>query len=152
VGVSVDEITRRTEPRVSLTALPDREFPGRVQEYATTADPTTRTFAVTLAFERPEDVNVFPGMTARVSLLTSQLEPEAGLRVPSNSVAADEGGAPFVWVIARGSMKAERRPVELGELTDDEIVVVSGIEPGEWLASSGVHQLREGMQVSRFGD
>ena len=151
-GIHVDEITRRTDPRVALTAVPDREFPARVQEYATTADPTTRTFAVTLAFDRSEDVNVFPGMTARVSILAEQLEMGVGPRVPARAVASDEAGNPFVWVISRETMKAERRAVELGELEDGEIFVTSGLEPGDWLASSGVHQLREGMQVSRFGE
>jgi hypothetical protein len=37
--------------------------------------------------------------------------------------------------------------VTLGELTALGIRVTSGLKPGEWIATAGVHTLREGQQV-----
>ena len=49
----LDEIQQSIKPMVALSAVPDVEFPGRISEVATRADPTTRTFAVRIAFEAP---------------------------------------------------------------------------------------------------
>jgi RND family efflux transporter MFP subunit len=57
----------RTVPRdqpvgeVEFAVLPARRFPVTLGEIATRADPATQTFRVTLALERPRDVNLLPG-------------------------------------------------------------------------------------------
>jgi RND family efflux transporter MFP subunit len=125
-GLSAEARTARSRPRVIVSSIPDREFPARLKEMATTADPTTRTYAVTLAFDNPPDVNLLPGMTAKV-------------RVGGAGAAVSE------------AMKVRRTPVTLGELSGSLVQVSGGLEGGELVATSGVHHLREGMQVSRFG-
>jgi RND family efflux transporter MFP subunit len=144
---SPDALTERIKPRVVISSVPDREFPARVKEMATTADPTTRTFQVKLTFERPDDVNVLPGMTARVIV-----EPAGGavLLLPSHATRADADGKPYVWVVDPATMTVSRRPVELGNLTGGSVEIVSGLEKGEQVAISGVKQLVQGMEVRRY--
>ena len=96
---SVDEITRRTNPRVQVSSLPGLEFPARVSEIATTADPVTRTFQIRLVFEPPNDVSILPGMTSRVTI--SPLEDDL-VRLPSHATFADDGGAAQVWIVDPG--------------------------------------------------
>ena len=48
-------------------------------------------------------------------------------------------------------MTISRRGVELGALAEDEVTVLSGLSVGDLVAISGVHQLRDGMRVSRYG-
>ena len=48
-------------------------------------------------------------------------------------------------------MKVHPIYVTLGELTGSSVQVVSGLVDGAWVVTSGVHQLREGMEVSRAG-
>jgi hypothetical protein len=43
------------------------------------------------------------------------------------------------------------RHVQLGSLSDETVVVTSGLTPGERFVSLGAHQLHEGEQV-RTGD
>ena len=40
--------------------------------------------------------------------------------------------------------------VELGALSGENVTVTSGLSTGDWIAVSGVHQLREGMRVRRY--
>jgi RND family efflux transporter MFP subunit len=47
--------------------LPGREFDVVPKEFATEADPTTQTYAVTLVMPAPTDVSILPGMTATVT-------------------------------------------------------------------------------------
>ena len=143
--------TARAQPRVIVSSIPDREFPARIKELAGSADPTTRTYAATLAFDNPPDVNILPGMTAKVRIggpgAQSALE---SIWIPARAARTDDTGEAFVWVVDATSMKVQRTPVTLGELSGDLVQVTAGLEGGQQIATSGVHHLREGMQVHRL--
>ncbi|MDH3690392.1 MAG: efflux RND transporter periplasmic adaptor subunit [Gammaproteobacteria bacterium] len=144
---TVEEITQRAQPQVQISSLPGRSFPARVKEFATNADPVTRTFQVRLTFEPPEDVAILPGMTARV---TVKVVRDDKIRLPSHATFADADGKPNVWLVDPESMKVQRRPVALGELTGGEVQIIEGVAAGDQVAISGVSQLREGAQVRRY--
>jgi RND family efflux transporter MFP subunit len=146
-GMSQEELTRLVNPRVRVSAIPDREFPARIKEIATTADPVTRTFQVKLIFEPPDDVTILPGMTARV--IASPSKAGATL-IPANAPRAEADGKPYVWLLDPDTMTVSRRPVELGNLTGGNVEVVSGLKEGDQIAISGVRVLEEGMQVRRY--
>lgn len=150
-GLELEERTAALKPRVVITSLPDRSFAARIKEFSTTADPVTRTFKVTLAFENPADANILPGMTAKVVITPRPSGVRPGQQmIPSSAVLADEGGAAFVWIVDPSTMRAQRAPVEVGDLSASEVEIRSGLSDGDLIAISGVHSLREGMQVSRF--
>ena len=140
-------MAERVAPKVIVSSLPDREFPARIKEYATTADPVTRTFPVKLNFENPDDVNILPGMTARVRIV---IDPESAWSVPVTAAQADEKEQPYVWKVDSATMTVSKSPVELGPLTGDRVLLTSGVEEGEMVAISGVTSLREGMQVRKY--
>ena len=72
--------------------------------------------------------------------------------MPAVASASDDQGAAYVWVVDPQSMAVSRTLVGLGVLTEDRVQIVSGLEGDEWIAVSGVHQLREGMVVRRLED
>jgi RND family efflux transporter MFP subunit len=150
--VPAEELTARLKPRVLVSSLPGREFPARMKEIAKVADPTTRTFEATLLFDNPGDVNILGGMTAKIVIDLSNATGSAGILIPAAAVvgsgAADDQGA--VWVIDQQSMTASKRPIVTGELQGNQIAVESGLSAGDTIAVSGVHQLRDGMEVRRL--
>jgi RND family efflux transporter MFP subunit len=146
----LDEISRRIHPRVVLSSVPDREFPARLTELAEVADPTTRTFEATFAFGRPEGTNVLGGMTAKVVLDVPAQAGTPGVALPASSVVSDSAEAPYVWVVDPATMQVSRRAVELGPLSGSEVRVQAGLDAGEWVVASGVHQIREGATVRRL--
>ena len=147
---TLEEANQLLRPRVQITAIEDAEFPARITEFATTADPNTRTYKVTMVFD-PGDVSVLPGMTARVIIVAPEsIQGGGGPSVPARAVIADEAGEAFVWRIDPTTMRASRLPVSTGGMQGDEIEIQGGLEAGEWIATSGVHQIREGMKVSRL--
>ena len=147
---SDQEMTGSLRPRVQISSLPGREFPARVKELANVADPTTRTFEATLVFTKPDDANILGGMTAKVIIDLPERRKIGGVLVPSIAVVSDGDGGGRVWVVDRETLKVSAREVELGELAGDQIEVRTGLEAGEWIAASGVHQLRDGMTVRRY--
>jgi RND family efflux transporter MFP subunit len=146
-----EEASRRLAPSVSVTSIPDRSFPATAKEIATTADPVTRTFQATFAFANPADVNVLPGMTAKVTInRPGSSETSRGFAIPARATLADESGGATVWVVDPDSMTVRRTEVVLGEMSGDEVEVRSGLSSGDLIAISGVHQLREGTTVRRL--
>ncbi|MDX1697145.1 MAG: efflux RND transporter periplasmic adaptor subunit [Thiohalobacterales bacterium] len=150
-GLTHEERTARARPEIVISTFPDRRFPARFKSISTTADPVTRTYAVTLAFDNPADITVLPGMTAKVVLHVREAKLAevgvGGFLVPVSAVAADEWGNAYAWRIDPDSMRVSRVPVELGPMAGDEVRVLGGLNGGDTIATAGVHQLREGMQV-----
>ncbi|MEE8557733.1 MAG: efflux RND transporter periplasmic adaptor subunit, partial [Myxococcota bacterium] len=145
-----EESTARLNPRVVVTTFPDRSFPARVKEISTTADPVTRTFEATLQFDNPTDVRVLPGMTAKIVITVAAAGKVGGFSIPASAIVPDEAGEAFVWVVDPSTMEVHRTHVVVGELSGSKVEVRSGLASGDRIAVSGVHQLREGMQVRPF--
>ena len=119
-------------------------FPAWVKEFASAADPVTRTFSVKLNFKNPGNLNILPGMTARVQVTVN---PERAWSVPVSAALADDSGNAYVWKLDAESMAVIRAPVELGDLLDDRVGITAGLAEGDLVAISGVNQLRDDMVV-----
>ena len=139
-----------TDITVRFDTFADREIPAQIKEIGTEASQTTRTYPVTLTMTQPQDIQILPGMAGKATGRIESLDQVAGagVAVPVSAVCSPEGtDKPYVWVIDEATQKVTRRNVTLGELTAVGIRVTSGLKPGEWIATAGVHTLREGQQV-----
>lgn len=150
-GLTIDERSERADAVVVLSAIPDRSFPAKLKEFATAADPTTRTFAVTFSFEPPSDVNVLPGMTARL-IIRGVAGESTRATIPVQAAAEDDEGQSYVWVVDGKSMEVHKTTITLGALTGSDVEVETGLNSGDLVVTSGVHQLREGTQVRRMAN
>jgi RND family efflux transporter MFP subunit len=65
-GLTLEQRTEQLRPEIQLSTVAGRRFPARLQSFTTTSDPVTRTYRATFAFSNPDEVNILPGMTARV--------------------------------------------------------------------------------------
>ena len=133
-------------------AFTDTKIEGvEVKEVGTEASAVTRTFPVTLIMDQPDQstgVRILPGMAGRVSgraKLPDQVE-QQGLDVPETAVFSGDGGRQFVWVIDENSMTVRPQAITPGELTTTGMRV-TGVKPGQLIATAGVHYLQEGQEV-----
>ncbi len=147
-------VNRRTV--AMFDAAPGREYSVTVKEFAVNADPNTQTFPVTFSMPQPEDLNVFPGMTALIVVSDADVadeQPGVPLTVPANAVFSDEEGNAHVWVIDAAELTVHQRPVRVGPVTGtDGIVILGGLEAGDMIATAGVYQLQEGQPVRPMGE
>jgi RND family efflux transporter MFP subunit len=129
---------------------PGKQYPLKVKEFATTADPATQTYQVVLQMPQPEDINVFPGMTATISVSVPEQETEErSIFIPAISVMTDPNGKNYVWLVDSTKMTVHKKEVKVGRLTGSEnINVLEGLEGGETLVVAGATKLQEGMKVS----
>ena len=149
---SPDEFNEKAKPMVELSALPGRQFPVRLTELATAADPNTRTFRATFTMKKPEGVGVLSGMTAKLVLTGLQTTAADDFLLPVGAVLADSDAKPYVWLVDEEAMKVSKLPVQVGQITGDRIVVSDGLQRGQAIAMSGVHMLTEGTVVTELKD
>ncbi len=135
-------------------AAPETEFPLELTELASQANPRTGTYQATLVMPQPDGLNILPGMTAEVvGRRRGDVAFDESIVVPAVSVAADESGSSYVWVVAPEDMTVHKRDVTTGELVGtDQIQIVDGIANGEMIAISAVSRLREGMPIRKMGE
>ncbi|MDD2491975.1 MAG: efflux RND transporter periplasmic adaptor subunit [Bacteroidales bacterium] len=84
-----------------------------------------------------------PGMSAKVSFSTS--EGESNIYVPNQAVVPDVKGR-SVWVLKNG--RAELVQVQSGTRTADMLEILGGLQKGDTVITTGLMQLRPGIQVS----
>lgn len=130
------------EAIVRSDIYPDREFSGYVHKIYPTIDRASGTFNVEILVEN-RDLALRPGMYSRVMLNIGEIE---GLLVPSLAVRKQVGSDErFVFVVEDGV--AHRRTVTLGRTFDDKLEILSGIEEGEMLVTTGQHNLMDQSEV-----
>lgn len=136
---------------VEFDPFPGRKIPAEIKEIGKEASRTTRTYPVTLIMDQPEDINILPGMAGKV---TGEPDTEdinklaTGRQVPVTSIfSPDDIDKTYVWIIDEQIKQVSKREVTTGKLTDRGIMITEGLEQGEWIATAGVHHLREGMEV-----
>ena len=151
MAVSREKVDESVKIIAEFPAAPGKQYPLKVKEYATKADPATQTYQVVLQMPQPEDINVLPGMTATVSISVPEQEStaERAIFIPAIAVMTDPDGNNYVWVVDSASMTVNKKDVKVGRLAGSEnINVLEGLEGGEKLVVAGVKALQEGMRVS----
>ncbi len=136
---------------VIFDPFPDRKIPAEIKEIGTEASRTTRTYPVTLIMDQPEGISILPGMAGKATgePATDDMSKLAiGKQVPVTAILSpDDIDKTYVWIIDEQSKTVSKREVATGNLTNTGIMVTDGLEDGEWIATAGVHYLREGMEV-----
>ena len=135
-----------------LSTSPGRQFPVHVKEVAQIADPRTQIFEVRFALKAPPGITALPGMTATVTITTRGSRAQGNLLlVPVSAVSKQDTGEQVVWVLG-SDQTVHRRPVTMGAPIENQIEIMSGLQPGDRIVVAGAPFLREGMKVRDLGD
>jgi Cu(I)/Ag(I) efflux system membrane fusion protein len=139
------------EVLVSVTSLPGAQFRGRVAFIYPTLDEKTRSATIRAEFHNPGHL-LKPGMYATMQI---NAEVEASALLVPDSAVLRSGGKNTVFVALPGG-KFDPRTVVLGpEAENDRYEVISGLQAGERVVTSGQFmldsesQLREAIQKMR---
>ncbi len=133
--------------RVSLDALPDRVFDGRITAVVPVSDSGSRTFMVHVGVDA-DSASMMPGMSVhgRLNLSTEN----RGVVVSRDAILRYPDGRVTVWTVNPGSNPptvSERR-VTTGTGFDGLVWIRSGLQEGETVVVRGNESLQEGQQVT----
>lgn len=141
----VGRLKRVSDVTVRTWANPELALDGRLRELSPIADPATRTFTAKIALPKAGN-EVQLGMTATVSFGS---EASPGIRLPMTALFNHKDST-AVWIVDGGVVKLTL--VEVAGAVDNEIMILSGLTPGQKVVTAGVNLLREGQKVTVLGE
>lgn len=158
LDISQDDFSRlsmRQQAAIRTDAYPDRSYRGHIAEISPEANRQKATVQVKVQVADP-DAFLRPEMNAQVAFLAPE-GPANGDRVPSGAriivpaaSVRDREGRQTVLVVLQG--RARERPVRIGDLTAEGVVVTEGLIGGEDIVASPPGHLEDGDRVRRAGD
>ncbi len=125
------------EVRVRVDSLGEREFEGKIDYVAPEVDPRTRTTMVRVRLANPDGV-LRANMFARATIALGPSSARALVPREALQRAAD---VQLVFVQLAAD-RYEARRVQVGERRGEQVEIVSGIEPGELVATRGSFLLK----------
>ena len=122
---------------------------GKIRELAASADPVTRTYAVKLALD--ESALLPLGATVNVHAAPMSAGQTEVIKLPTSALR-QEGAGSAVWVLDEASMTVNLKPVQVGTVDGNQVVISGGLQAGQKVVSAGVHVLTPGQKVTVYAD
>lgn len=129
----------------SVKAYPDQSFTGKVTWIADTIDEETRTLKLRVEVDN-KDRLLKPGMFAKV-VLGVETKRNA-ITVPLSAIQRQKGEV--IVFVAEGGGRFERREVSLGSRTASKVEIISGLQVGEKVVTSGSFILKSELEKAGF--
>ena len=123
------------------TEVSPKELEAVVYAVDPKVDIATRTITVRGLYNNTSG-KLTAGMFARVNLIVDQSDEV--LLIPTQSVVQEMDGKK-VWIISNG--KAKSQPITTGYRTNEQVEVLTGLQPGDTIMVTGLMQVREGIAV-----
>ena len=141
---AVSRLRAGDRARAEFRSLSNKTFPARVSEVGVEAARST-TFPVRLDLEQtPRGLR--PGMVGRAVF---RFPARSRIVLPARAVLGREGDTAWVFVVDPATDRVRRRSVEVGPLTDQGLVLRSGIKEGDRVVVRGMSRLEQGQRVNR---
>lgn len=130
-----------------LDALPDRALESRVKRIGSRVNPQSGTVDVRVvltsqAYGKLSGVTLMPGMTADVNVVTERLHDAVVL--PATAVRSI-GGQWMVYVFEGNRIL--RKPIRAERISVENFRVISGLQPGDWVAATAGDNLLKKRRV-----
>ena len=119
-----------------------RDYNAKVYAVESKMDMTTRTLKVRATYPNTNET-IFPGRYTSVEITKREIM--NALAIPSEALIP-EMGKNVVYLYKNGV--ADPAEIEIGLRTESHVQVLKGLQPGDTLITSGVMQLRTGMNVT----
>ena len=133
--------------KVSLLAFPGRSFEGRISTIASSVDPNMHRMLVRSEIDDPNH-ELRQNMFATFVIETGP--PTHSLAVPLSGVVREGDGTMNVWV-SLGGRRFVERVVKTGITRDGNRQILSGLKPGDMIATDGAVFLSNVLAIGQAG-
>lgn len=131
------------EAKVQISAVNNQSFTGKVKYINVVADPISRTYNVKIELNN-KDAEIKPGMVCNVEMQKLNTKK---ILVPITSIVKSSGGKAIIYIVDKQTNKAIKREVIIGGIANNQITVMSGLNPGDLLITSGIQKVTNGELV-----
>jgi len=143
----ISKIKKDTTAIVTFSTLTEKLFKGIVTEISYSIS-SSSTYPVKINLLNI-DKDIRPGMPANVSFTMGSNDKNSFFLVPSNSVGKDNIGN-FVFIVEpeqKGFGVVHKKIVQVENLTDKGFQILSGINEGDFVVTSGIDKMTENKKV-----
>ncbi|WP_230867138.1 efflux RND transporter periplasmic adaptor subunit [Iocasia frigidifontis] len=123
----------------------DDSFIAKIQSISPVADEIKKSFPVEIVVANPEQI-IKAGMYAEIKLKTNQVADH--LVVPQSAIL-EENGENYVYIV--NNNKAKKLRVATGIASEDQIVILTGLQEGDQLIITGAEYLKDGSRINLVG-
>jgi len=127
--------------KITVDALGEREFAGRVDRISPVVDPSTGTIKVTVEVNDTSE-SLKPGMFARINIVHNV---HAGALLAPRDAIIEEDDESAVFVVSDST--AYRRVVKTGYVNSVHIEVLDGLALGDTVVTTGKGSLKDSSRV-----
>ncbi len=134
---------------VTIDAFPARTFHARISRMSSAADTITRNFEVEVAIPNRDHL-LKVGMIGSLEPAHAEGESQSSaLLVPLAAIVQAKDGKYGVFVVSNSTAGeiARLQSVEIGAVNGSEITVVSGLQTGDRIITTGANLLKDGQPV-----
>ena len=139
----VSKIALGQTATLTFDAFPGETFTAKVTQISPVLDTSTRTMAVSLQLDPPNN-KIKVGMYTRIKLVTDQNS--NAIVIPYTSVVTRSGNT-VVYVVDSDNT-ASIQPVTVGIRVDDKVEIISGLVPQQLVVTKGQSLLDNGTKVN----
>lgn len=129
---------------INISSL-GKAFTGKVTEVGSAADATSRAFTIKIELENPGSL-IRPGMIAEAHIKTTGKKQM--ILLPAECIQQDLANQSYVFVVDKTQSKVYKRRVSLGNMFNNKIEIISGLNDSEVVVTSGQNRLSDGWSVS----
>lgn len=138
----IDSISIGQKVKTFIYGL-DKEIEGVISNIDSVADLETRTFGVKIDIDNAER-HIKPGMIANVII---DMGKESSIMVAIDCVIEDENTS-YIYVYNEEDKTVTKKEVKVGDIREDKIQVLEGLEDGEAIVVKGQYGLLDGEKVN----
>ncbi len=138
---------------IVFDSFPKHKISAQIKEIAKEASASTRTYPVTLVIDQPKDIQILPGMSGNATGQVKQKSLDkttatTAIQIPASATYSPKNdGKSYVWLINKKTNIVHQQAISLGAISAAGVTVSSGLNPGDWIATAGVHYLYEGQEI-----
>lgn len=148
ISVPENEIARIRKgqtAKVNIGALGKDTVTAKVAKIGVMAHPVSKTYEVKLEMDN-STLRIKPGMACDVVLDVD--EEQAVITIPIRAVQQDAEGKTFVYTVDETRKKAQKQPIQAGLFLQEDIQVLSGLQPGQIIVENGGYKLSDKRSIS----
>jgi cobalt-zinc-cadmium efflux system membrane fusion protein len=145
----LSRVTKGQAVRFEFQSMPGEVIEGFVEQVGDWVDPNSRSIEMRVVVEN-QDGRLKPNMYATATLSVASKDGEHGILLTTTAVQMIDGQEMVFIEKAPGSYEA--RPVVISERTSTQVLIQSGVNPGERLVHEGAFTLKSELEKSELGE
>lgn len=130
---------------ISVSALNNQNFNGRIIEKGVTANPLSHTYSVKVKIDNLQN-RLMPGMVVKAYFDDNVNHLDNRILIPIKYVQLDYPNQRFVWTVSKDN-EVVRKDVTLGNLLGNDVEVTEGLASGDKIITDGYQNISPDSKV-----